>query len=171
MPRIFLTTYAIANEHGAACGEWVDADEDFGEALDRIGAAYGDPTHEEPMIADHEGWNGIDPANFPIDELAELAELIEERGDDVAALISVHGSHNYGSADDLRRAVENASFTWGNSESDAADELAEAYGVLESIPEHLRYYFDTEKWADDAVMGGDLSQVSIGGRVCFVQSN
>lgn len=167
MPRIFLTTYAIANKHGAACGEWVDADEDFGEALDRIGAAYGDPTHEEPMIADHEWWNGADPANFPLDELAELAELIEERGDDVAALLSAHGSHYYKAVDDLRDALESTSFTWGDSEHDTAWDYAELCGIWEQIPEGLRGYFDVVAWADDE-MSGNLQQVTIGRRVCYL---
>lgn len=167
MARIFLTTYKIANEHGAACGEWIDVGtDDIDEALGRIGARYGDPTHEEPMIADHEGWSGIDPLAFPIGDLEAVAELIDDRGDDIAAIIACTGAGYYSSADDLRDAVESASITWGDSERDAAEQLAEDLGAFEDVPEHLRYYIDVDAWFEGEC--NDMHSVQVGRRVALV---
>ncbi len=54
-----------------------------------------------------------------------------------------------------------------------ATEYAEAYlddsGMLEAIPENLRYYFDTKALARDMVLSGDVTKVEIEGRL-FVLS-
>jgi antirestriction protein len=52
-------------------------------------------------------------------------------------------------------------------------EYAESYvgdtGLLNEIPEHLRYYFDIEAFARDMVLGGDITQVEIMGRSWIAQ--
>ena len=40
-----------------------------------------------------------------------------------------------------------------DSPEDFAADLAEQTGMLESVPENLRYYFDFEKFARDLLMG------------------
>lgn len=49
-----------------------------------------------------------------------------------------------------------------------AVEYAEAYlddsGILAAIPENLRYYFDTESFARDMVLSGDVTDIEIAGR-------
>jgi antirestriction protein len=37
-----------------------------------------------------------------------------------------------------------------------AEEWANDAGILDGIPEDLRYYFDYEKWAQDGFMSGDI---------------
>ena len=37
-----------------------------------------------------------------------------------------------------------------------AEELADETGMLESVPENLRYYFDFSAWGRDAELNGDI---------------
>jgi len=43
-------------------------------------------------------------------------------------------------------------------------------GLLEQIPENLRFYFDTEKFARDMVLGGDISSIEIDGTNYIIQA-
>jgi antirestriction protein len=53
-------------------------------------------------------------------------------------------------------------------------EYAESYledtGLLGQIPENLRYYFDTESFARDLVLNGDISSIEIDGTSYIVQA-
>ena len=40
-----------------------------------------------------------------------------------------------------------------------AEEFTNDTGMLDGIPEDLRYYFDYDKWARDGFMGGDIFMV------------
>ncbi len=55
-----------------------------------------------------------------------------------------------------------------------AEEFAEAYledtGLLDQIPENLRYYFDTKAFARDLVLSGDITELEIDGRTYVVQA-
>ena len=44
-----------------------------------------------------------------------------------------------------------------------AEEYINDTGMLDEIPENLRYYFDTEAFARDMVLGGDVTEVEIDG--------
>lgn len=44
-----------------------------------------------------------------------------------------------------------------------AEEYIEDTGMLNDMPENLRYYFDTEAFASDMVLGGDVSVVEVNG--------
>lgn len=44
-----------------------------------------------------------------------------------------------------------------------AEQYVEETGMLDEMPENLRYYFDTEAFARDLVLGGDISEVEIDG--------
>jgi len=49
----------------------------------------------------------------------------------------------------------------------AATEYAESYledtGLLDQIPENLRFYFDTDSFARDMVLNGDIIELSFEG--------
>jgi len=53
-------------------------------------------------------------------------------------------------------------------------EYTESYiedtGLLEQIPENLRFYFDTEKFARDMVLGGDISGIEIDGANYIIEA-
>ena len=54
------------------------------------------------------------------------------------------------------------------------DTPIEAYledtGLLDQIPENLRYYFDIKAFARDLVLGGDITELEINGRTYTVQA-
>lgn len=51
---------------------------------------------------------------------------------------------------------------WDNMEDWGAS-YWEDCGLLDKVPEHLRYYIDFTKWARDAELSGDVTEVIIGG--------
>ena len=55
-----------------------------------------------------------------------------------------------------------------------AIEYAESYiedtGLLEQIPENLRFYFDSEAFARDMLLGGDINEIQDMGKTWVVQS-
>ncbi|WP_339865122.1 antirestriction protein ArdA [Paremcibacter congregatus] len=56
----------------------------------------------------------------------------------------------------------------GDAEAFAIDYIADS-GLLEEIPENLQRYFDTEAFARDLVLGGDITEVDIMGRSFVVR--
>ena len=44
---------------------------------------------------------------------------------------------------------------------DYADSHLEETGILNQIPESLRYYFDSEAFAKDMLMNGDITEIRI----------
>ena len=48
---------------------------------------------------------------------------------------------------------------------DYAEEYIEETGLLDQIPESLRFYFDTEAFARDMLYGGDIAEIEIAGRI------
>ena len=44
-----------------------------------------------------------------------------------------------------------------------AEELIDSTGMFDQMPENFRYYFDTEAFAGDMVLGGDITRVKIDG--------
>lgn len=45
---------------------------------------------------------------------------------------------------------------------DWAEQYIDDTGMLDEMPESLRYYFDTEAWLHDAQLSGDITVVPIG---------
>lgn len=54
-----------------------------------------------------------------------------------------------------------------------AEEYAENYieetGLLDEMPENLRYYFDTEAFARDMILNGDITELTIEGTTYTVR--
>ncbi|MDF1848269.1 MAG: antirestriction protein ArdA [Parvibaculaceae bacterium] len=51
-----------------------------------------------------------------------------------------------------------------------AENYLEDTGLLDQIPENLRFYFDTESFARDLLLGGDITELEINGTAYIVQS-
>lgn len=49
---------------------------------------------------------------------------------------------------------------WDNF-SDYVEDLLDSTGALEGMPDNLKYYFDTEKFARDLILGGDYTTVDL----------
>lgn len=49
------------------------------------------------------------------------------------------------------------SIYWARDKEDAFEEYVDGLGILEQIPENLRYYFDYEKYKRDLELSGDIT--------------
>lgn len=170
-PRILITTHGLYNA-GALIGYWLNPGEGYdkeevfatlramvAEQAPSLGYAVG----EELMVCDHEGWRGLDPANFSPAEWEEVAGIIEDNEVKVALLVECYGAHYYTDADTLRSVLDDLYYYSGLSKSDVAYEYCEQAGVLNEIPEHLRAYFDCEAFVRDLVAGGDTAWCRVDG--------
>lgn len=80
-PRVWIGDLAAYNA-GELVGEWIDAtDRDaLAAAVDR----YGHGGRSDTFVADHEGFGGWPVGEYPdFDDLADLADMIEEHGADM----------------------------------------------------------------------------------------
>lgn len=114
--------------------------------------------YEEIFITDFESDLGITCDEYDnIEDLNEMAETIanlsEWERDIVEALIS-EGDY------DIEEAIEKCEdvivYSDCNNMSDVAEQYAEETGLLDSIPENLRYYFDFEAYGRDMEIEGNF---------------
>jgi hypothetical protein len=140
--------------------------ETFDEYTERASShrnAYGQPV-EEYEIQFIDGDNcalfaalGINQANLEI--WFDVFEDYEGDREIKAIFLAEHQGINIS---DIPNQIDDMHLFEGS-----AVEYAEAYlddtGLLETIPENLRYYFDTEALARDLVLSGDVVEVEIEG--------
>ena len=158
MLNIFLTNLGLYNE-GVLAGEWVSlpvSDFDLEAVKIRIGV---DEYHEETFITDYEtDIHGVKVGEYDsIDDLNELAEALED--DDAAEIIGAMLEAGY-TFEEAMQKYNDGEYTFYSGCSDMA-EVAEQYadetGLLESIPERLRYYFDFEALGRDMNLEGQYN--------------
>lgn len=95
-------------------------------------------------------------------ELDRLAEEIADEGEAFTAYLSNLGT----GSDDLEKALEDfrdAYMGTFDSLTEWAEDYADSTGMLESIPDHLRCYFDFQAFARDADINGDVYGLDLEG--------
>lgn len=151
MAKVYVGTYAKYNS-GSLAGEWMDLEDytDFGAFYDACLELHKDEVDPEFMYMDYEGFpesyyseSGLDNA------LWEWLELDEE---DRVILELYRDNCGDGDIDQAREAFAGCD----DSVEAWAEEQLDGLGELASIPSHLRYYFDFEKYARDLQLGGDI---------------
>ena len=163
-PRIYVACLAAYN-NGQLHGAWIDADQSADAIHDEIRAmlaASPIPGAEEWAIHDYEDFGGIQLSEYEdIDRVAEIAALLVEHGEAFGVWADYYG--NAVSAEEFRDAYR--------GEYDSEEAYAEEYigdtGMLDSIPENLRYYFDYERFARDMFMS-DMHSVRSGHGTVYV---
>jgi antirestriction protein len=150
-PRIYVACLAAYNA-GRLHGRWIDAttpDEIRAEVRAMLTASP-EPDAEEWAIHDHEGFEGIGPAEYAsFETVCDLADFIAEHGQLGARLYRNCG-------DDLeqaRAAFEDYAGKY-RSAADFAEELHRDLGT--SVPECLSDYIDWLALARDMAMGGEI---------------
>jgi len=153
-PRIYVACLAAYN-NGQLHGAWIDAAQSADAIHDEIRAMLASspiPGAEEWAIHDYEDFGGIQLAEYEgIDRVAEIAALLVEYGEPFGVWADYYG--NAVSAEEFRDAYRGEY----DSEEAYAEEFIDDVGMLDSIPENLRYYFDVEKFARDMFMSDMLS--------------
>ena len=149
----------------SAKGFYFSTYEDYVEKALNHKNEYGDPVEEyEIQFIDSDlPWCngalftalGINQAN-----LATWFTHFEEMNmDDAAKAIYLSDYIGYDINDILDRMDDITLFQ--GSAIEYAHEYIEDTGMLDSMPENLRYYFDTAAFASDMIMSGDIAEVEI----------
>ena len=141
-------------------GLWIDLMEvkSWDDIREELESHYPNSELDEILCADIEGlpkhfyYSGAD--SFSMNEWVEFLEDWESRDHLEAEIIEAYFD-NCGvvSLDQ----VDEAYFGQFDSDEALAEYLIEETGDLNEIPEHLRYYFDYEKYARDLMMGDFFS--------------
>lgn len=84
MARIYAASLSDYNA-GRLHGTWIDVEgttdpDEIRESIRVMLEQSPEPGAEEYEIHDHEGWEGLDPAGYSLDELPEIARGIDEHG-------------------------------------------------------------------------------------------
>ena len=162
----FLIYVASLSDYNAGIlhGTWIGFDQlaDLGDLCASIAAmlatsptakATGQPA-KEWAIHDYEGWCGldIDENDYPTSlwlRYETLSSLLEEGYSPDAIRDYVEWSGDDHFDDSFKEAFEEAYVGQYDSEREFAEEWADDTGVLKSVPDNLRWYFDYEAFARD----------------------
>lgn len=117
------------------------------------------PSAEEWAIHDHEGFGNLEEYTS-LERVAELCRMLDEHDDAWLAYVETVGEQ-YASEENFNDAFAGEF----DSKEDWAERYADDTGLLESVPENLRCYFDMERFARDCELGGDISFSERDGRV------
>lgn len=166
-PRVYVGTYAKYN-NGSIEGAWLDL-ENYSDKDDFLAACaelHSDESDAELMFQDFEDIPEGMISESSIDEgLWDWIAL----DDSDKELLKVYREHVESSGD--IETARDAFMGKADSPEHWAEEYANDCGLLESVPDSLKYYFDCAAYARDAQMGGDVVFVEIGYRECWVFSN
>lgn len=125
------------------------------------------PSAEEWAIHDHEGFFDLIGESTSFEYVAKAAEMIAEHGEAYAKYAAYAGGDDLPDADDF---TDHYNGDWEDLEA-YADDYIESCGLLESMPENLRCYFDTERFARDMELGGDVHTERLSNGMLAVFSN
>ncbi len=157
-----LADYNAGRHHGAwiSCAQGEDAVQDAINDLLATSptAAQEGRQAEEWAIHDAEGFDGVRIRETEsVADLCALAEAIEEHGPAFAAFYG-YAASDVSVADCLEQFQEAYQGTFDTLEA-WAEAWAEETGLLDEIPQALRYYFDCERYARDCEINGDIFSV------------
>lgn len=155
MLKIFLTNLGKYNE-GYLIGEWVTLpvdDDELEEVKKRIGI---NEHYEEMFITDYESdIDGVEVNEYSdVDELNEIAEMLEELNNDDIEIIGALMSDGYSFDEAIDKKDDVIVFYGCNDMEDVAIHYCEECGILDGIPEHLRSYFDFVAYGRDMSFDG-----------------
>lgn len=161
--RIYCGTYAKYND-GSLDGKWFDL-EDYADKDDFMEACQtfhdrNNPQDEDgvPIQAEHEfmfqDQEGI-PSGFIGESWidAEFWDYMNHEADE-GAKAAYMACFNEWDGDKFNERYRGEFDSW----EAMAEEFAEETGMLDEIPENLRYYFDFERYANDMRLGGDMCE-------------
>ncbi|SDR67556.1 antirestriction protein ArdA [Erythrobacter sp. HL-111] len=157
--RYHATPYDIS-----ATGFYFDTYEEYQARAAVHRNEYGDPVEEyEIQFIDGDSYRLFDAIGVNQANLKDWFERFEDMDDDEAVKLIILIEHFGYSVEDALDRIDDLHLFEGTA-IQYAEELIESTGMLDQMPENLRYYFDTEAFARDMVLGGDITPVEIDGR-------
>lgn len=162
MLKIFLTNLGKYTE-GELIGRWIElpyTNKEFEAVKEKIGISD-EPDengnyYEEYFITDYEtDIYGLTVGEYDdLDELNELAETLENLDEYEREIVEAMISEGY-TLEDAMNSKEDCMIYYNCADmADVAEEYVEETGLLESIPENLRSYFDFEAFGRDMSFEG-----------------
>lgn len=164
MPRIYvaiLAAYNAAILHGA----WIEAAQEPTDLVVEIQNMLKTCPEkgEEYAIHDFEDFFGYRVAEYEsLKRVAKIAVLIEEHKTAFGAFLELYPDEE---TDNLESNFTDCFQGEYDDAEDYAAQFLEDSGLLASIPETLRYYFDYKAYWRDLELGGDIDSVSLDGKV------
>jgi len=146
MPKLYVGTYKKYNE-GSIKGAWLDLSDyaDSEEFLTACAELHNDESDPEFMFQDYEDMPASLYSESGIDQaIWDYMDACEDMGEDVV-----------NAACDLDIPLDRINDAYAgsaDSETDYAEQYADDTGMLASMPENLRFYFDFERFARDLFM-------------------
>jgi len=160
MSRIFVSTYAKYND-GRIVGRWFDLS-DYADKDDFLSACYdanNDEQDPELMYQDVEDVpEGMSSEVFVSPEIWEYMAL-SESDKEIVTLFRKYLDET----GDIPQALESYLGEYSSKEEWAESYLEES-GVLDQVPEILKYHIDFNSFAHDAQLGGEVYFTSDTGR-------
>jgi len=139
--------------------------EEIETAYDKIGVAEG-TMYEESFISDYEtDINGLSISEYAsIDDLNELAEELESFDEYELEVFGAMLDFGYATDDALQKVQDNEYRMYDGcfSMAEVAEMYADETGLLESVPDDLRMYFDFEAYGRDMDIGGRFIETGSG---------
>lgn len=139
--------------------------EDIQAAYDEIGVADG-TMYEEAFIRDYEtDINGLSISEYAsLDDLNELAEELENFDEYELDAFGAMLDYGYATDEALKKVQDNEYVIYDGcySMAEVAERYCEETGILSSIPEELRYYFDFEAYGRDMEINGKFVETDSG---------
>lgn len=164
MLKIYVTNLGKYNE-GFLIGKWLElpaTEEEIEKTLEEIGISD-EPDengmyYEEYFITDYEtDMDGLKVSEYSnIDDLNELAETIDDLDEDEKEIVNAIMGEGYSLEDAINKKDDVMIYSNCSNMTEVAEEYAEQVGLLESIPEELRYYFDFEAYGRDMEIEGNF---------------
>tara|TARA_R110002072_G_scaffold130679_1_gene269758 strand:- start:121 stop:624 length:504 start_codon:yes stop_codon:yes gene_type:complete len=160
-----MTHYYFAKPYNICVPGFAFSDyDDYCAQMAALKADFGAPVEEvsfEYIDGDNEAlFNALDINQATLEQWFDDLEGLD--GDDLVKAIYLAEYLNANSADILDR-LDEVSLFEGDAESYTLD-FVEGCGLLDGLPENLHPYFDTEAFARDLLLGGDIEEVDIMGR-------
>ena len=168
VPRIYVASLADYNA-GRLLGKWIDAAQPAENIHAEISAMLKtspETIAEEWAIYEYEGFGTLRLGESEsIENVAEVAELIEEHGLIFAELIANFGGP--GGLEEAKRYMEDGyGGVYDRLEDFVANHVKDCYGdVLDDLPEFLRHHIDYDGIAHDMELGGDIFTIELDGQV------
>lgn len=139
--------------------------EEIYAAYDEIGVADG-TMYEESFISDYEtDINGLNISEYAsLDDLNELAEELENFDEYELEAFGAMLDCGYATDEALKKVQDGDYMIYDGcySMADVAERYADETGLLNSIPDDLRYYFDFEAYGRDMDCSGQFIETDSG---------
>lgn len=139
--------------------------EEIETAFDKIGVAE-NTMYEESFISDYEtDINGLSISEYAsLDDLNELAKELENFDEYELEAFGAMLECGYATDEALQKVQDNEYRLYDGcySMAEVAEMYADETGLLESVPDDLRMYFDFEAYGRDMEIGGHFIETDSG---------